>query len=100
MKGAANHASKAYEFSHFIPFSEPTHSQLPLEREGKNIPSTSFVVSTSIAEPTVLVHEIKIHSDLDSDSDSEDREACAMPCNLTSFREMQQIVCKMSHGKV
>ena len=50
-KGVANHASKAYEFSHFMPFSEPVHSQLPLEREGKNISSTSFAVSTSIAEP-------------------------------------------------
>ena len=48
-KGAANNASKAYEFSHFLPFSEPVHSQLPLERGGKNIPSTSFTVSTSIA---------------------------------------------------
>ena len=27
VKGAANHASKAYEFSHFMPFSEPLHSQ-------------------------------------------------------------------------
>ena len=25
-KGVANHASKAYEFSHFMPFSEPVHS--------------------------------------------------------------------------
>ena len=25
-KGAANHASKSYEFSHFMPFSEPVHS--------------------------------------------------------------------------
>ena len=26
-KGATNHASKEYEFSHFMPFSEPVHSQ-------------------------------------------------------------------------
>ena len=26
-KGVANHASKAYEFSHFMPFSELVHSQ-------------------------------------------------------------------------
>ena len=65
-KGVANHASKANEFSHFMPFSEPVHSQLPLEREGKNIPSTSFAVSTSIAEPVVSFHDIKIHSDSDS----------------------------------
>ena len=48
-KGAANNASKEYEFSHFMPFSEPVHSQKPLAREGKNISSTSFAVSTSIA---------------------------------------------------
>ena len=63
-KGVANHASKVYEFSHFIPFSEPVQSQ----REGKNIPSPSLAVSTSIAELVVLVHEIKIHSDLVLDS--------------------------------
>ena len=50
-KGAANHASKEYEFSHFMPFSKPVHSQLPLERRGKNNLSTPFVVSTSISEP-------------------------------------------------
>ena len=60
VKGDTNHASKAYEFSHFMPFSEPVHSQLPLEREGKNIPSTSFAVSTSIAYPAVSVYEIEI----------------------------------------
>ena len=26
VKGATNHASKAYEFSHFMPFLEPVHS--------------------------------------------------------------------------
>ena len=52
-KGVANHASKAYEFSHFIPFSEPMHSQ----REGKNIPSPSPAVSTSIAEPVVSIQD-------------------------------------------
>ena len=48
-KGAANNASKAYEFSHFLPFSESMHSQLPLERVGKNIISTPLAVSTSIS---------------------------------------------------
>ena len=36
-KGVANHASKAYEFSHFLPYSDPVHSQQPFEREGKFI---------------------------------------------------------------
>ena len=41
-KGVANHASKEYEFSHFMPFSEPVHSQQPLAMEGKNISSKFF----------------------------------------------------------
>ena len=63
VKGAANHASKAYEFSHFMPFSELVYSQLRLEREAKNIPSTSFAVSSCIAELVVLVYEIEIQGD-------------------------------------
>ena len=43
------------------------HSYLPLEREGKTIPSTSFAVSTSIEDPTVSVYEIDIQGDLDPD---------------------------------
>ena len=42
MKGVANHASKAYEFSHFLPYSYPIQSQFPFERGGKNILSTPF----------------------------------------------------------
>ena len=53
----------AQQFSHFMPPSELVHSQQPLAREGKNISSTSFVVSTSIADPTVLVYEIDIQGD-------------------------------------
>ena len=67
MKIAANHASKAYEFSHFMPFSEPVHSQQPLAREGKIISSTSFVASTSIADSAVSVYEIEIQGDSDTD---------------------------------
>ena len=36
-KGVANHASKAYEFSHYFPYSNLVSSQLPFEREGKFI---------------------------------------------------------------
>ena len=43
------------------------HSQQPLAREGKNIPSTSFVVSTSIAEPIVSIYEIEIEGNSDPD---------------------------------
>ena len=66
-KGVANHASKEYAFSHFMPFSEPVHSQQPLVREGKNMSSTSFAVSTSIADPAILVYEIEIQGDSDPD---------------------------------
>ena len=41
-KGVADHASKAYEFSHFLPYSDPVQPQLPFERGGKNIISTTF----------------------------------------------------------
>ena len=62
VKGVANHASKEYDFSHFIPFLEPVHPQ----REGKKFPSPSLAISTSIAEPVVSVHEIQSHSYSDS----------------------------------
>ena len=64
-KGVANHASKSYEFSHFMPPLELVHSQQPLAREGKNISSTSFVVSTSIVDPVVLGYEIEVQGDSD-----------------------------------
>ena len=67
VKGVANHASKAYDFSHFMPFSEPVQSQHPLTREGKKISSTSFVVSTSIADPALSVYEIEFQGDSDPD---------------------------------
>ena len=62
-KGVANHASKAYEFSLFMPPSETVHSQQPLIREGKNIPSTYFAVSTCIIELAVSIYEIDIQGD-------------------------------------
>ena len=52
-KVIANNASKSYEFSHFMPPSEPVHSQQPLAREGKIIASTSFAASTSIVDPSL-----------------------------------------------
>ena len=66
-KGVANHASKAYEFSHFMPFPKLVHSQQLLAREGINIPSTSFAISNCIAEPVVSVYEIEIQGDSDPD---------------------------------
>ena len=52
-KVVANHSSKAYEFSHFMLFPEPMHSQQLHAREGIKIPSTSFAISTCIAEPAI-----------------------------------------------
>ena len=60
VKGVANHASKEYEFSHFMAPSKPVHSLQPLAREGKIISSTSFAASTSIADPSLSVYEIDI----------------------------------------
>ena len=57
-----------HEFSHFMPPSEPVHSQQPLAREGKIIASTSFTASTSIADPYLSVYEIEIQGDSDLDS--------------------------------
>ena len=42
VKGVANHASKAYELSHFLPYSAPVQPQLPFERGGKTILHTPF----------------------------------------------------------
>ena len=67
-KGTANNASKAYEFSHFMAPSETVHSQQPPAREGKIIASTSFIASTSIADPSISVYDIKIQGDSDLDS--------------------------------
>ena len=76
-KCVANHASKAYDFSHFLPYSNPVQSQLPFEREGKTILPTPFTydnVSINVSDsesrakdPVELVYEIedKVHSDLD-----------------------------------
>ena len=44
VKGVSNHASKAYEFSHFLPYSDPVQPQQPFKRGGKNILSTPFVM--------------------------------------------------------
>ena len=44
VKGVANHDSKAYEFSHFLPYSDLVQSQQPFEREGKNISSTVLLM--------------------------------------------------------
>ena len=51
-----------------MPPSEPVHSQQPPTREGKIIASTSFTASTSIADPSILVYDIKIQGDSDLDS--------------------------------
>ena len=67
VKGVANHASKAYDFSHFMPFSKPVYSQHPLSREGKNISSTYFAVSNSIADLAISVYEIEIQGDSELD---------------------------------
>ena len=48
-------------------FLKLVHSHQLLTREGINIPYTSFVVSTCIAELAVSTYDIDIHGDLDPD---------------------------------
>ena len=43
MKGVTNHASKAYEFSHFLPYSDPVQPQMPFKSGAKKIPYIPFV---------------------------------------------------------
>ena len=48
VKGIADHASKAYIFSHFMPYTVPASPQLSFEfDEGINIPSLPIVVPVS-----------------------------------------------------
>ena len=48
VKGIVDHASKAYIFSHFMPFMVPVSPQLPFEADkGINIPSLPIAVSVS-----------------------------------------------------
>ena len=48
LKWIVDHASKAYYFSHFMPFLVPASSQLPFEAdEGINIPPLPIAVSVS-----------------------------------------------------
>ena len=79
LKGAANHASKAYEFIHFLPYSDPIQSQFLFEREGKTILPKPFAydnVSISVLDsefeaedPVESVYGIEdeVHSDRDPD---------------------------------
>ena len=53
-KGVVNHASKAYEFSHFFPYSVPLQDMQPVIREGKFIlpkPFTYDDVSCDESDP-------------------------------------------------
>ena len=48
-KGIADHASKAYMFSHFMPFTIPASPQLPFKtNEGINIHSLPIADSVSL----------------------------------------------------
>ena len=90
-KGTANHASEAYEFSHFMPPSEPVHSQQPLAREGKIFASTSFIASTSIAEPSISFYEIEIQGDSDPNPvPTPKQEARKMTGNLSDIQKTEK----------
>ena len=54
VKGVANDASKAYQFSHFLPYSDPVQYQLSFEREGKFILRKHFAYdnfSINVSDP-------------------------------------------------
>ena len=74
-------------------FQKPVPSQLPLEREGKKIPSTSFAVSTSIVEPTVLVYDIEIQGDSNLDPvPTPKREARKMTRNPSDAQKTKNLM--------
>ena len=59
-KGFANHASKAYELSHFLPYSDPVQSWIPFKRGGKTIISSHFTydnVSISVSDSEYKTEE-------------------------------------------
>ena len=60
VKGVANHTSKAYEFSHFLPYSDPIQSQLLFERGDKTIVPTPFTydnISISVSDSEYEVED-------------------------------------------
>ena len=65
VKGVANHSSKAYEFSHFLPYSAPVQSQQPFKREGKNSLSSPFADNDMLSNISVSKDEEKYLHDLD-----------------------------------
>ena len=67
-KGVANHASKVYEFSHFLLSSDPVQTQQPFERGGKNILSTPFV-NDVLSKVSDSKDEEQDHHDLDIEID-------------------------------
>ena len=68
-KGVANHAFKEYEFSHFLPYSDPVQPQQPFERGGKNILSTPFYDNVSI---TVSNSKSEVEDSVESVDEIED----------------------------
>ena len=65
MKGVAKHASKAYEFLDFLPYSSPVQSQQPFEREGNNSLSPPFADNDMLSNILVLEYEEQDQHDLE-----------------------------------
>ena len=60
MKGIVDHSSKAYIFSHFMPYIVLASPQLPFEAdEGINIPSLPIVVPVSIPDISDSYSEVE-----------------------------------------
>ena len=74
-KVVANHVSKAYEFSHFLPYSDQVQSQLPFEREGKtilpkpfaydNVSDSEFEAEDQVESVYAIEDEVQLDPDPD-----------------------------------
>ena len=67
VKAVANHASKPYEFSHFLPYSYSVQYQHPFEREGKNFLSYPFADNNMLSTISFSEDEEQDQHDLDID---------------------------------
>ena len=56
-KGVVNHDSKAYEFTHFLPYAAPAQYQQEFEREGKNSLSFPFADNHMLSKITSSKYE-------------------------------------------
>ena len=64
VKSVANHPSKAYELTHFLPYSYPVPSQLPFQREG------TVVLPKPFAYDNVSINVLYLESEIEDQVES------------------------------